>query len=86
MARTTARTRDHVRAAVPAAPEWLSLAEAADRLAVSHWTIRRRISDGSLPAHRFGPRLIRVNAVDVDNLGRIVPTVGTLSGGDPNAA
>lgn len=80
MARTTARTRDQVRSAVEAATEWLSIAQAAHRLGVSHWTIRRRIADGSLPAHRFGPRLIRVDSADVDSLGRIVPTVGTISG------
>lgn len=82
MAPTTARTRDEVRTAVQAATEWLSIAEAADRLALSHWTIRRRIADGSLTARRFGPRLIRVLASDVDALGRIVPT----GGGDPIAS
>jgi excisionase family DNA binding protein len=35
---------------------------------VSTKTIRRRIADGSLPAARFGPRLIRVSLNDVDGL------------------
>lgn len=76
MARTRTRTPDEV----SAGESRLSIAQAADRLGVSHWTVRRRISDGSLTAYRYGPRLIRVNAVDVDNLGKIIPTVGTCGG------
>jgi excisionase family DNA binding protein len=35
--------------------------EAAEILRVSQRTVRRRISDGTLEAQRFGPRLIRIN-------------------------
>ena len=44
----------------------LTIAQAADELGVSVKTIRRRIADGSLPAHRLGPRLIRIRRIDLD--------------------
>lgn len=43
------------------APEWDTIQAAADKYKVSVKTIRRRISDGSIEAVRFGPSLIRVN-------------------------
>jgi hypothetical protein len=46
---------------------------AADGLSVR--TMRRRISDGSCPACRFGPRKIRVRLEDLEDLGRRIPTV-----------
>ena len=48
------------------APEWLSLQQAAAIYGVSVDTLRRRISAGKLPASRFGVRLIRVRAEDLD--------------------
>ncbi|MGC5583032.1 helix-turn-helix transcriptional regulator [Ornithinimicrobium sp. W1665] len=48
----------------------LTIAQAAERLGVSTYTIRRRIADGSLPAVRIGTRAIRVDADDVDALAR----------------
>ena len=48
------------------APEWLSLQQAATIYGVSVDTLRRRISAGKLPASRFGVRLIRVRAEDLD--------------------
>ena len=54
------------------APEWLSLQQAASIYGVSVDTLRRRISAGKLPASRFGVRLIRVRAEDVDRLYRRV--------------
>ncbi|MGW4333832.1 excisionase family DNA-binding protein [Rhodococcus koreensis] len=44
----------------------LTVQQAADELGVSVITIRRRIADGSLPAHRLGPRLIRIRRADLD--------------------
>jgi excisionase family DNA binding protein len=40
---------------------WGTVAQAAQILAVSEKTIRRRITDGTIEAQRFGPRLIRVD-------------------------
>jgi excisionase family DNA binding protein len=33
-------------------------------------TIRRRISDGSLPAYEFGPRHIRIKLEDLEAMAR----------------
>lgn len=52
----------------------ISLEAAAQRLAVDTRTVRRWVSDGRLPAFRIGPRLLRVNATDVDALLQRVPT------------
>lgn len=48
--------------------ELISLAEAAERADVSVRTIRRYISAGRIPAHRVGPRLIKIDARDLDAL------------------
>lgn len=56
-------------------PAYESLAQAAERTGLSVDTLRRRIADGSLPAFRSGPRLIRVRPPDVDRLMRAIPTV-----------
>jgi excisionase family DNA binding protein len=53
----------------------ISLDDAATRLGVSVWTIRRRIADGTLPAYRVGKRLIRVDPRDLDRLERAIPAV-----------
>lgn len=57
------------------APEWLSLQQAAHVYGISVDTLRRRIATGQLPASRFGQRLIRVRARDLDRLFRAIPTV-----------
>jgi excisionase family DNA binding protein len=48
--------------------QWVTIAAAAQRLGISTKSIRRRIADGTLPAYRVGPRLIRLNLLDVDRL------------------
>jgi excisionase family DNA binding protein len=58
----------------PVPRQWKSVAEAADYARVSTKTIRRRILDGSLPAHRLGPHLLRIDTADLDQLFRPVPT------------
>ena len=45
-----------------------TLASAAERTGFSVKTLRRRISDGRLPAYRNGPRSLRVKPEDVDRL------------------
>lgn len=60
----------------PARPAYLSIDAAADHLGVNPRTIRRRIADGSLPAYRIGPKILRIDPADVDRLGRRIPTAG----------
>jgi excisionase family DNA binding protein len=66
MPRTTTRQR-----------QWESVASGAAYAQVSTKTIRRRILDGSLPAHRVGPRLLRIDRADLDKLFTRVPSDGT---------
>lgn len=47
-------------------PEWVSITEAAAFVPCSTRTIRRRLADGSLKGYRFGPRLIRLDLVEVE--------------------
>ena len=61
----------HIWSAPP--PEWISLQQAALLYGVSVDTLRRRISEGKLPASRFGVRLIRVRMEDLDRLYRRIP-------------
>ena len=53
--------------------EYLSIKRAAERYGVCERTLRRRISEGLLPAYRFGPRAIRIKASDLENLGKPIP-------------
>jgi excisionase family DNA binding protein len=41
--------------ATVAPPKFLTVAQAAERLSVSRWTIYRRVWSGELPAIRLGP-------------------------------
>jgi len=45
-----------------------SLAQAAQRTEVSVKTLRRRIAAGQLTAYRYGPRMLRLDPRDVDQL------------------
>jgi len=54
----------------------IGLTEAAESIGVSKRTIRRRIADGSLPAYRIGPRLIKVDRTAVEALAKRIPTGG----------
>ena len=51
------------------------ISEATKRFPVSKNTIRRRISDGSLRAYRFGPRIIAVDLNEIEALFKPVVTV-----------
>ena len=53
-------------------PELIGLQEAADRCGVHYRTMRRYVAAGRLNAVRVGPRLLKVNAADVDALLRPV--------------
>ncbi len=59
------------------ARQLLSIASAADLTGVVVKTVRRRISDGSLTGYRIGPRLIRVDADELDALLRKIPAAGS---------
>ena len=63
-------------AAHPKKRRWLSQAEAADYLGITDRTLRRMIARSELPAYRLGPRLLRIDAADLDALLRPVPAAG----------
>lgn len=56
--------------------QMVPLAVAAEQYGIAEKTLRRRISEGVLPAYRVGPRLIRVKLSDVDALFTRIPTAG----------
>lgn len=56
--------------AAPIAASWISIQQAADLMSCSTKTVRRLISAGTLPARRIGSRMIRIDAADLDALGR----------------
>ena len=60
-------------------PDWGSIQAAADRLGCTTRTVRRMISRGDLAAYRVGPRLIRVDLNEVDNVLRPIPTAGNVA-------
>ena len=49
-------------------PPMMNLMQVAEVLDVSVTTVRNWIQDGSLPAYRLGPRLIRVMVKDLNAL------------------
>lgn len=51
-----------------ALPTYVRPDEAARALDVTRRTIDQYIADGTLPAYRFGPRLVRVRWTDVEAL------------------
>lgn len=54
-------------------PTYITLEEAARITHQSAKTIRRRVSDGTLPAYRMGPRSIRVRLEDLEAATRRIP-------------
>lgn len=55
--------------------EWLSQQQIAAEFGISDRTVRRMISDGRIPAHRLGPRLVRIRRSDVLRAVTPIPTV-----------
>lgn len=49
---------------------WGTMEDAARYLGVSSKTIRRRITDGTIRAKKFGPRLVRVDMTSLEQSGR----------------
>jgi len=54
-----------------------SINAAAEYAAISTKTVRRRIACGDLTGYRVGPRLIRVDLVEVDALLRPIPSASS---------
>ncbi|MBZ4622121.1 helix-turn-helix domain-containing protein [Mycobacterium avium subsp. hominissuis] len=54
-------------------PELLTMKQVAEATGTSVWTVRRRIADGTLIAHRVGPRQIRIER---DSVTRILTPIG----------
>ena len=72
-------------------PALLTITQVAEATGFSTKTIRRRIEDGTLPAHRIGPRCIRIQRDHILALlktfepypvGILVDTTMTPFGGD----
>ncbi|QBX57321.1 DNA-binding protein [Nocardioides seonyuensis] len=55
-------------------PVYLTLDEAADLMSLSKKTIRRRISDGTIPAYKCGRRHIRIRLDELEDALRRIPT------------
>ncbi|GGD32010.1 helix-turn-helix domain-containing protein [Nocardioides daphniae] len=56
-------------------PTYLSIEEAATVMSVSTKTIRRRISDGTIPAYHCGNRPIRIKLDDLEAALERIPAV-----------
>ncbi len=60
-------------------PALLTVAQAADELAVTERFIRKLIAEGDLPAFKIGPHVLRIRRIDLDALlrpARVVPRLG----------
>lgn len=58
-----------------------TIADTAEYLGTSTSTVRRLIAAGTLPAYRYGPRLIRIDPEDVTRLRQPVTPLAELRGG-----
>lgn len=63
----------------PAYRRWLTQAEAAEYLGVTDRTIRNLISRGQLRGYRLGTRAVRLDARELDNALRLIPTAGSAA-------
>lgn len=61
----------------PHAP-FLTVAQAADELAVTERFIRKLIAEGRLPAFRVGARVVRIRRTDLEDLLRPVSSAFRL--------
>lgn len=57
-------------------PSYLTLEQAAERLAVSPRTIRRLVASGHVRAYRIGGRLLRIDPASLEASLRPIPTTG----------
>lgn len=58
-----------------AMPVYLTIEEAAQVLSMAPLTIRRLISNGTIPAYQAGRRLIRIRLEDLESAMRRIPSV-----------
>jgi excisionase family DNA binding protein len=65
-------------AAAPTPRRLVSLSKAAAYLDTSPRTIRRAIAEGRLAGYRFGPRTLRVDLNEIDDVIRRIPTGGAV--------
>ncbi len=66
-------------ATAPTRSRFLTVAQAADELAVTERFIRKLIAQGDLRAVKVGSRLVRIRRTDLDDLlrpARVVPRLG----------
>jgi excisionase family DNA binding protein len=55
-------------------PVYVSLEEAAEMRSLSTRTVRRRISDGTIPAYQCGRRSIRLRLDELESALRRIPS------------
>ncbi len=55
-------------------PVYVSLEEAAEMMSLSTRTIRRRISDGTIPAYQCGRRSIRLRLDELESALHRIPS------------
>ncbi len=55
-------------------PVYVSIEEAAEMMSLSTRTIRRRISDGTIPAYQCGRRSIRLRLDELESALRRIPS------------
>lgn len=55
-------------------PVYVSLEEAAEMMSMSTRTIRRRISDGTIPAYQCGRRSVRLRLDELEAALRRIPS------------
>lgn len=48
--------------------EFLTITQAAKRISCSRKTIERRVADGTFTRYNFGPRMVRLDAAEIDAL------------------
>lgn len=61
----------------PTMPELVTLAVAAEMLGCGDKTVRRMIARGEIAARRIGPRMLRVEAASLAEVGRPVSIAAT---------
>ena len=64
---------------IPPRRDLASITDAAAYFDCAPRTVRRWISSGLLPAYRLGPRLLKVDLSEAENVLRRIPTAGAAA-------